>query len=124
MGRHRALIESHASATQIEEFQQSRRIEDDRYSIAVQNEEMRRLRTIFSWLRAPDADTDQYNLSQIRAENPGTGRWLLDNQAFKDWFDPTYPKIPPLLWINGMPGAGRGWELHLDRDSSALIYPY
>jgi len=107
MGRHRALIESHASAAQIEDFQQSRRIEDDRYEIEVQNEEMRRLRTIFSWLRAPDADTDQYNLSQTRADNPGTGRWLLDNQAFKDWFNPNYPKIPPLLWINGMPGTGR-----------------
>lgn len=108
MARHRALIESQAGLVQIADSQESRRLVDDRHNAEVQHESLRRSRTVFNWLRAPDVDGNQYNLTKTRADNPGTGRWLLDNQAFKDWFDPNYPKIPPLLWLNGIPGAGMG----------------
>ncbi|KAJ5426653.1 hypothetical protein N7465_001723 [Penicillium sp. CMV-2018d] len=107
MARHRALIESQAGLSEIADSQESRRLVDDRHNAEVQYESLRRSRTVFNWLRAPDVDGNQYNLTQTRADNPGTGRWLLDNQAFKDWFDPNYPKIPPLLWLNGIPGAGK-----------------
>ncbi|KUM58863.1 hypothetical protein ACN42_g8284 [Penicillium freii] len=107
MARHRALIESQAGLSEIADSQESRRLVDDRHNAEVQYESLRRSRTVFNWLRAPDLDGNQYNLTQMRADNPGTGRWLLDNQAFKDWFDPNYPKIPPLLWLNGIPGAGK-----------------
>ncbi|OQD95723.1 hypothetical protein PENSOL_c019G09356 [Penicillium solitum] len=107
MARHRALIESQAGLVQIADSQEARRLVDDRHNAEVQYESLRRSRTVFNWLRAPDVDGNQYNLTQTRAGNPGTGRWLLDNQAFKDWFDPNYPKIPPLLWLNGIPGAGK-----------------
>lgn len=107
MARHRALIESQAGLSEIADSQESRRLVDDRHNAEVQYESLRRSRTVFNWLRAPDVDGNQYNLTQMRANNPGTGRWLLDNQAFKDWFDPNYPKIPPLLWLNGIPGAGK-----------------
>ncbi|KAJ5530063.1 hypothetical protein N7527_003456 [Penicillium freii] len=107
MARHRALIESQAGLSEIADSQESRRLVDDRHNAEVQYESLRRSRTVFNWLRAPDVDGNQYNLTQMRADNPGTGRWLLDNQAFKDWFDPNYPKIPPLLWLNGIPGAGK-----------------
>ncbi|KAJ5373531.1 hypothetical protein N7517_005537 [Penicillium concentricum] len=107
MARHRALIESQAGLSQIEDFQESRRVMDGRHNVEVQDEASRRSRTVFNWLKAPDVDGNQYNLTQTRAGHPGTGRWLLENQAFKDWFDPNYPKIPPLLWLNGIPGAGK-----------------
>ncbi|CAI7641662.1 unnamed protein product [Penicillium glandicola] len=107
MARHRALIESQAGLSQIAESQISRRLVDDRHNAEVKAEDWRRLRTVFNWLRAADVDGNQYNLTQTRADYPGTGRWLLDHQAFKDWFDPNYPKIPPLLWMNGIPGAGK-----------------
>ncbi|CAI7590736.1 unnamed protein product [Penicillium crustosum] len=107
MARHRALIESQAGLVQIADSQEARRLVDDRHNAEMQYESLRRSRTVFNWLRAPDVDGNQYNLTQTRAGNPGTGRWLLDNQAFKDWFDPNYPKIPPLLWLNGIPGAGK-----------------
>ncbi|KAJ5608405.1 hypothetical protein N7537_005024 [Penicillium hordei] len=107
MARYRALIESQAGLVQIADSQESHRLVDDWHNAEVQYESLRRSRTVFNWLRAPDVDGNQYNLTQTRANNPGTGSWLLDNQAFKDWFDPNYPKIPPLLWLNGIPGAGK-----------------
>lgn len=106
MSRHRSLIESQANISQIEEFQESRRIEDDRWETHMRNEELIRSRAVQSWLKAADVDSDQYDLSKIRADFPGTGRWLLDHSAFIDWFNPQYPNIPPLLWLNGIPGAG------------------
>src|SRR6266480_7825722 len=99
MARHRSLIESQASISQIEDFQESRRIEDDRFETEMKNEDLRRSRAVYNWLRATNVDTDQYRFSKIRADYPGTGRWLLDNTSFKEWFDLQFPTIPPLLWL-------------------------
>jgi hypothetical protein len=106
MARHRTLIESQATLSQIEDFQESRRIEDERFEAEMKNQDLHRSQAVYNWLRATSIDTDQYQLSKIRAEYPGTGRWLLDNPTFKEWFDPQFPAIPPVLWLNGIPGAG------------------
>ncbi|KAF2178004.1 putative zinc finger protein [Zopfia rhizophila CBS 207.26] len=107
MARHRNLIESQASLSQIEAFQESRRIEDDRFDAQMRNENLGRSRAVYGWLKAANVDTDQYHFSKIRADYPGTGKWLLDNSTFKDWFNHQFPMIPPLLWLNGIPGAGK-----------------
>ncbi|KAJ4283695.1 hypothetical protein NW764_001253 [Fusarium oxysporum] len=62
---------------------------------------------VYHWLRPIDPATDQDRFSKIRAEYPGTGRWLLNNETFKGWFDLRYARIPPLLWLTGLPGAGK-----------------
>ncbi|KAF2492653.1 hypothetical protein BU16DRAFT_551492 [Lophium mytilinum] len=107
MSRHRSLIERQATLSQIEDFQESRRIENDRFEAEIKNEELRRSHSVYNWLNATSIDTDQYHLSKIRADYPGTGRWLLANPTFHDWFNPQFGAIPPLLWLNGIPGAGK-----------------
>ncbi|RSL58822.1 hypothetical protein CEP54_007587 [Fusarium duplospermum] len=62
---------------------------------------------VHNWLRATNTDTDQDRFSKIRADHPGTGRWLFDHPTFKDWFNPRCPAIHPSLWIKGLPGAGK-----------------
>jgi len=106
MARHRSLIESQASLSQIENFQESRKIEDERFETAMRNEDLRRVQVVCNWLRSASVDSDQYHFTKVRADYPGTGRWLLDNPSFKEWFDPHFPIIPPLLWLNGIPGSG------------------
>ncbi|KAF5593766.1 zinc finger C2H2-type integrase DNA-binding protein [Fusarium subglutinans] len=59
------------------------------------------------WLRAIDPAADQNVFCKIRAEYPGTGGWLLGNHLFDGWLDPKFAKIPPLLWLTGLPGAGK-----------------
>lgn len=72
----------------------------------MRNEEMAQTVVVSQWLKSPHTDLDQYNFTKVRADYPDSGTWLLDNQSFKEWFDPSFPKIPPLLWINGIPGSG------------------
>jgi hypothetical protein len=106
IGRHRSLVESEASSSQIEEFHESQRTEDRRFETGMKDEDLRRSEAVYDWLRATNIDTDHYRFSETRKGNPGTGRWLLENPTFKKWFDPQFPAIPPLLWLNGIPGAG------------------
>ncbi|RYP73035.1 hypothetical protein DL771_003903 [Monosporascus sp. 5C6A] len=68
-------------------------------------QESQRLGDVRTWLHATNCAKEQERYSDIRREYTGTGRWLLDNQSVKKWMDPIYPTVPPLLWLNGIPGA-------------------
>ncbi|TGJ88444.1 hypothetical protein E0Z10_g384 [Xylaria hypoxylon] len=107
MARHRTLIETKATPSQIEDVRQSipksRQIEDNQ----LDEQDLQRIRDVHNWLRATNNDIDQENHFKTRAEYPETGRWLLEIPFFKEWFNPQYPTIPPLLWLNGIPGAGK-----------------
>ncbi|KAF7532343.1 hypothetical protein G7054_g8019 [Neopestalotiopsis clavispora] len=107
IARRGSLIESHATPAEIEEaresIQESRQAEINEFD--EQNE--RRFGDVRKWLGQANAEVDQSTYVQVRAEYPGTGQWLLDNQSFKEWFHPRYATIPPLLWLNGIPGAGK-----------------
>ncbi|KAI9687323.1 MAG: hypothetical protein M1822_002366 [Bathelium mastoideum] len=106
MGRHRQLIESQASITQITEFKETRRTKDAQYE-NMRNEDFRRKQVVNNWLRATNVETDQYEHCKTRADFPRIGIWLLGNTMFKQWFDPSAPTIPPLLWLCGIPGSGK-----------------
>lgn len=106
IARHRSLIESRATPSQVEESQRVGQREDCQRDQEMDFEQESRFRAVYSWLNATSIETDQYYHSKIRSEYPGSGRWLLDNATFKEWFDPQFPTIPPLLWLNGIPGAG------------------
>lgn len=103
---HGMLVQNQATLAQIEEFRR------DRLSDC-QQREARRLREMYTWLRSPEhdqasnAENDQYEYARVRKDCPGSGSWVLRKQAFNEWIDPTFPAIPPLLWINGAPGAGK-----------------
>jgi len=118
MCQHRELVDRQANLSQIEESRRARQISD---RISMDREDAHRLQVAFNWLRAPTIETDQHYFSEIRAEYSNTGRWLLDKPAFKLWFDPQFPAIPPLLWLNGMPGAGN-LPLKLYRQSTDALY--
>ncbi|KAJ5809175.1 uncharacterized protein N7503_001393 [Penicillium pulvis] len=107
LARHRTLIERHATLSQIEDSQESQRLANDRFDIMMQNEDMTRAVVVSQWLKSPHTDVDQYNFTKVRLDYPDSGKWLLDNQSFQEWFDPSFPKIPPLLWISGIPGSGK-----------------
>jgi hypothetical protein len=106
MKRHRELVESQASLLQIREFQEARAEEERRYDKEVNNEDLRRHREVYTWLKPTNMDNDQDNLRKLRAQYPRTGQWLMKNEVFKKWLDPKFPTLPTLLWLNGQPGAG------------------
>ncbi|KAK3936465.1 hypothetical protein QBC46DRAFT_419250, partial [Diplogelasinospora grovesii] len=105
--RHCHLIESQATLAEIQASLREREAQDGHRRKMQDSENIWRLREIFRWLRAVNVENDQHDYANIRAECPGTGQWLLDNVTFKDWFQPLCLAIPPLLWLNGIPGAGK-----------------
>ncbi|KAI3335699.1 putative zinc finger protein [Ustulina deusta] len=107
IAQHRSLIESQATLSEIEavqeNIQQSRQIQNRQ----LDDQDLQRIRDVHNWLRATNVEVDQDNHAKARAEYPGTGRWLIETALFQDWFNPRFPTIPPLLWLNGIPGAGK-----------------
>jgi hypothetical protein len=71
------------------------------------NEEEKRYRhiTVRNWLSAASTDVDQERGVTAREGDPESGRWLLKNSRIQGWFNPDLCSVP-LLWINGIPGAG------------------
>lgn len=121
---HGMLVQNQATLAQIEECRR------DRLANCHQHEAYR-LRELYTWLRSPDqdqasnAENDQYEYARVRKDCPGSGSWVLSKQAFNEWMDPAFPAIPPLLWINGVPGAGRfllSYCISLNRPTTVLIY--
>ena len=104
--RHGDLIVNQANLSSIKASLEERKVSDRRFKEIADAESGRKLRELQGWLRAPNVANDQHEFSRLRSEYPGTGRWLLDNQKFKDWFAPLCQSIPPVLWLNGIPGAG------------------
>ncbi|KAI1170611.1 hypothetical protein F4777DRAFT_568638 [Nemania sp. FL0916] len=61
---------------------------------------------VLQWLAPFDCWPDHYKHRQTRSicTNPGT--WLLDEPQLKEWMDPESIQTP-LLWLRGIPGAGK-----------------
>jgi hypothetical protein len=68
---------------------------------------------VHSWLSAASSDVDQENAMKVREDYPDTGRWLLKQSQIRAWCDPGSSSTP-LLWLNGIPGAGMNFIISLD----------
>ncbi|KAI1682859.1 hypothetical protein KJE20_07591 [Pyrenophora tritici-repentis] len=103
---HMALIESQATVAQFAEIIVTRarvELEFDRQ----RDEEIHRRRIMcHQWLVAANCGADQETYARVRQEYPGTGQWFLQKNRFRSWFDPNFCSTP-LLWMNGIPGAGK-----------------
>ena len=75
----------------------------------------RRLARVQQWLGAVDICARHESATDKRFA--GTGDWLLENHRFQRWFSPDQC-VDPLLWLHGMPGAGKVLISH----SSFLAY--
>jgi hypothetical protein len=104
IARHYQLVESTATVSQIADVQRAREIENQRQEQAVKDEDLRRMYKVTQWLRPACVEND--HLVFRKAAHPHTGSWLLNHPTFREWFDPMFPMVPPLLWLSGMPGAG------------------
>ncbi|KAF5510909.1 Ankyrin-3 [Colletotrichum siamense] len=56
---------------------------------------------IRQWLSAPDPKTNANHARELRHD--GTGAWLLESTAFKNW----YAGNDRHLWLRGIPGCGK-----------------
>ncbi|KAF4631381.1 hypothetical protein G7Y89_g6756 [Cudoniella acicularis] len=107
MSQHRTLIERQANLSEIEESRKAREESNKQQTAILEGQEQSRRDAVRNWLRPASFKSDQDYYSGIRAEYPNTRKWLLAHENFKLWFDPQFPSIPPLLWLNGKPGSGK-----------------
>jgi hypothetical protein len=61
---------------------------------------------VLNWLSAPVAALDQEAAAEVRREYPASGQWLLQDSKMTVWMD-FNNSLVPMLWINGIPGAGK-----------------
>jgi hypothetical protein len=107
MSQNRSLIERQANLSEIEAARNAREESEAHMRTLNETQDHIRRQAVYQWLRAANVETDQHHFSGIRAEYPQTGKWLLALENFRHWFDPLFPSIPPMLWLNGKPGSGR-----------------
>jgi len=105
-----AFEKAHEERSKAEEERRSRR----------ETENRRRYLAVLEWLSPAPYEQDLERYSSVRAACPGTGRWLLDDDRFKFWFDPDYCSTR-LLWISGKPGAGKTVLASLIVEESQLM---
>lgn len=64
-----------------------------------------RLQNCISWLSVEDhVQTDRLD-RLIELRQPDSCNWILDNYLLASWIE--RPKTSPILWITGLPGAGK-----------------
>ncbi|KAH0562509.1 hypothetical protein GP486_002801 [Trichoglossum hirsutum] len=104
--RHKTLVESQANLIQFAEIQKTRAAAEAQVR-SMQRAEVEHMQIVVrSWLSPASSDVDQENVAKVRADCPDTGRWLFRQSQIRSWCDPDSSLIP-LLWLNGIPGAGK-----------------
>ncbi|KAF4883968.1 Vegetative incompatibility protein HET-E-1 [Colletotrichum fructicola] len=107
LDQHRILI---LGQTNLAEARKSQKLETDRRLQERIDRDCSTRERVIGWLQGTSLNTNVKNdhdkLLKIRSSVPNSGRWLLSRHQFKRWFD-RFPAIPALLWINGIPGAGK-----------------
>ncbi|KIW35343.1 uncharacterized protein PV07_02044 [Cladophialophora immunda] len=83
-----------------DQFSLSQSIKKDTVQV-VKGLQDKRSRDIVAWICPLNFDTKQDDFFKRHQE--GTGEWLLQSHAFKDWMNAT----GKILWCSGLPGAGK-----------------
>jgi hypothetical protein len=106
LAKHQDLIKRQASIIQIEEARTERAHVRNQFTIIEENAQKKTRLDVINWLSAVDSILDQESSATVRHEYPSTGKWILHDVKIKTWMDPKNSMIP-IMWMNGIPGAGR-----------------
>ncbi|KAH0444749.1 zinc finger protein [Colletotrichum camelliae] len=104
MENHRILLIGQIT---LSEARRTREAEEARLMDLKMERELRIRRELYGWLHSANFKNDHHRFKMIRAAYPNTCRWLLSKREFRRWFDRFPSTIPALLWLNGIPGAGK-----------------
>jgi hypothetical protein len=119
LSRHSKLIESQARLVHYEQyevdtlntFEKLAAIErtqmETKIMLQEKEKEMRkkRLSDVLGWVAGPEASKDHNSTCEMRRDYGNTGLWILKHRQVLRWLDEEFPR-QPLLWLNGIPGAG------------------
>lgn len=106
MERHRKLVVEQASIVHFQESQKLRALAEMNSRERQDEYLRRRWLDVQRWLSAYNSTRQQEICISAKSECPGSGQWLLTHNQFAGWSDLYYCRTP-LLWLNGIPGAGK-----------------
>jgi len=70
------------------------------------HEQSKKLASVKEWLAVGQQNSEFHqSYRRVRQEYPSTTQWVLQHEAVKHWLTAN-PPATPILWINGIPGAG------------------
>lgn len=104
---HKKLVEDRATLTQYRRYQEDMTDMKSKLDEIVIEETNKKRREVKEWLAVdspPEFDHDAYR--ETRGDYPGTGDWIAEHETIKSWLDADNPPRP-LLWMTGIPGAGK-----------------
>ena len=67
---------------------------------------------VMQWLSPFNSNAEQDRYREERSICKDPGRWLLNDVRFQQWFG-VENHSAPLLWLSGIPGAGRRMSRNL-----------
>src|SRR5947208_3650562 len=103
--RHKNLVESQAGLVAVMESQRARAVAEKHFEEDEKAERSRRSIAVIEKIRPPNCQVDQDCAAETRHESQ-TGQWILQHKQVKDWMN-SQSTMNPLLWLNGIPGAGK-----------------
>jgi len=99
-------MESGASIEDFEAIQNSRQTAINAFEKQMKDQKNLRREIVNAWHCPFSCESQQETHLSTKSVCKDPGRWLLNDARFQDWLDPDYCS-KPLLWLNGIPGAGR-----------------
>lgn len=105
LSRHKELIESEKTTAVLLEAQRTREIAESHYNDMRDTELKKQLSIVLEKLDAPDYQIDHYTACEQRRRSR-SGEWIYRHELFCNWADAQSGKNS-LLYINGVPGAGK-----------------
>ncbi|KAH8892450.1 hypothetical protein GQ53DRAFT_646497 [Thozetella sp. PMI_491] len=106
IAQHRRLIDSQMTLMEFEHVVKTHTLAEAEFKAAREAEMGRRRRIVHEWLDPYNSELVHDEHSSARAGDPQCGTWLIEDTTFQKWFHPNLCS-KPLLWLNGIPGAGK-----------------
>ncbi|KAK3321504.1 hypothetical protein B0T19DRAFT_374928 [Cercophora scortea] len=100
------LIENRASLTQFEKIRDLRASATRSFEQEQEGRESRQRDRVMQWLSPFNCVNEHERHRSKRSVCKDPGRWLLNNDKFKDWVS-SDRSANPMLWLSGIPGAGK-----------------
>ncbi|KAL9043378.1 MAG: hypothetical protein Q9214_003434, partial [Letrouitia sp. 1 TL-2023] len=104
--RTKELLIQSASIRHFQEAQAARTHDAEAFEAQRRKEEHERKSFVINWLSHVPCRSRHQELQNERKLYPGSTRWLFDTTQTSEWFRGS-ERSSQILWINGIPGAGK-----------------
>lgn len=106
--QHKQLVEGRITFTQLEMAIGNGQKALEELDTQRRSNENIQHRAVRCWLNSADVQVDQESASSVLFTNDKAGKWLIQHHLFQAWQD--FDNKDSLLWLTGIPGAGRCFQ--------------